>query len=272
MNSFSISPVTMVSSLYKNRLLIYTLSKREIIGRYKGSILGLFWSFFNPVFMLCIYTFVFSVVFKTKWGSDQGSHAEFALILFSGLLAFNIFSECTARAPSTIISNANYVKKVIFPLEIISWVVINAAVFHTAVSLFVWVIFYTIAIGVPHITILLFPFTVLPLLFIVNGLIWLLGSVGVFIRDIGQLVNILITVTMFVSPIFFPITAVPEKYRNILSLNPMAHVITDVREVLIWGRIPNLYDYAVFLSISLLFCWFGFAWFQKTRKGFADVI
>ena len=140
MQDFSASPREMVASFWRNRLLIYSLSKREVIGRYRGSYFGILWSFINPLFMLAIYTFVFSMIFKARWNAESDSRTEYALILFAGLLVFNLFSECITKAPSLIQSNVNYVKKVVFPLEILPWVTLYSALFHGAISLIVWLI------------------------------------------------------------------------------------------------------------------------------------
>jgi lipopolysaccharide transport system permease protein len=258
--------------LIVNRRLIYTLTKREVISRYRGSVLGLLWSFFTPVLMLVVYTFVFSVVFQAKWSEGQTSKSAFALVLFSGLIIFNLFSECINRAPTAIIVNSNYVKKVIFPLEILPWVNLFAALFHFAVSCVVWIAFYIFEVGMPHLTILLMPFIMLPLILMIMGLSWFLASLGVYLRDVSQLVGIITMVLMFLSPIFFPTSALPESVRPLLLLNPLAHFIEQTRDVMYWGRIPELKPWLTGLIVNAVIAWAGFLWFQKTRKGFADVI
>ena len=140
--SFSISPVEMFNNLIKNRQLILQMTKREVVGRYKGSVLGLTWSFFNPLIMLTVYTFVFSVVFKARWNIGSDSKTEFALALFVGMITHGLFAECINRAPSLIINNANYVKKVIFPLDTLPWIAMGATIFHTLISLGVWSLIY----------------------------------------------------------------------------------------------------------------------------------
>ena len=272
MQHFSISPKEMVGSFWRHRNLIKSLVQREVVGRYRGSVMGILWSFFNPVFMLLVYTFVFSVVFKARWGTDSESKTEFALVLFAGLIVFNLFSECINRAPSLILGNANYVKKVVFPLEIISWVTLGSALFHACVSLGVWLIAYTIFIGVPHLTVFLFPLVVLPLLLLIIGATWGLSSLGVYLRDVSQFTGILTTVLMFLSPIFYPVESLPQEYRNLLFLNPLTPAIEQVRSVLFWGAAPDLTALSIYFLITLVFAWLGFAWFQKTRKGFADVL
>lgn len=272
MQHFPISPIEMFDSFHRNRNLIKTLVKREVIGRYRGSVLGMLWSFFNPVFMLAVYTFVFSVVFRARWGTGSSSKAEFALVLFSGLLIFNLFSECIIRAPSLVISNVNYVKKVVFPLEILPWVVFGSALFHTAISLVVWLLFYVVIFGVPHITLLLFPIVLIPLMCFTMGISWLLCSLGTYLQDVEHIVVIIVTALMFLTPIFYPITAVPEKFRRIIYINPLAFITENARDVLFWGKPPEWTLFICFTVLSVLAAWIGFAWFQKTRKGFADVI
>lgn len=272
MKEFSISPMEMISSLWRNRNLGLALVKREVIGRYRGSALGLLWSFLTPVLMLIVYTFIFSVVFKTKWGGGTGSKAEFALILFAGLLVFNFFSECIGRAPNLIIANGNYVKKVIFPLEILPFVSIGAALFHTFVSFLVWLIFYLLFLGKLHFTLLLFPIALLPLVLMALGISWFLASLGVYIRDVGQVIGVFITMLMFLSPIFYPVSALPEKFQLVMHLNPLTSVIEQVREILISETVPNIGWFLANLLISAIFTCLGFMWFQKTRKGFADVL
>jgi lipopolysaccharide transport system permease protein len=262
----------LLGSPWINRGLLRALVKREILGRYRGSFMGLFWSLFHPVLMLIIYTFVFSVVFKARWGTSGGGQSEFALVLFAGLIVFNLFSECVNRAPSLILSNVNYVKKVVFPLEILPWVSLGSAGFHALISLAVWFIAYGLLFGIPHWTVVLVPFVVLPLLLFTLGLMWCLASLGVYLRDVSQVIGVVTMILMFMSPIFYPIEALPAQFRDILQLNPLAPIIEQFRDVLYWGRIPNLRVYAVCLIAGGAVTLFGFAWFQKTRKGFADVL
>lgn len=272
MQQFSASPKEMCSSLWRNRSLTTALVKREIIGRYRGSILGILWSFFNPVFMLAVYTFVFSVVFKARWNAGSDSKTEFALVLFAGLLAFNLFSECVNRAPSLILSNVNYVKKVVFPLEILPWVAMGSALFHMLISLAVWFIFYLVFFGLPHPSALLFPVILLPLVLFTSGISWFLASLGVYLRDVSQLTGIVTTMLMFLSPIFYPVSALPEEYRPFLMFNPLTPAIESVRDVLIWGKALDWWLVSMYLVVATIVACLGFAWFQKTRKGFADVL
>ena len=272
MQNFSTSPKEIAKSFLRNRSLIKSLVLREVIGRYRGSVFGLLWSFLNPIFMLLVYTFVFSIVFKAKWGIGSDSKIEFALLLFAGLIMFNLFAECINRAPSLILSNANYVKKVIFPLEIFPLVSLGAGIFHTFISLCVWFIAYVIFYGIPHLTVLLLPLIMLPFIFLILGLTWGLSSLGVYLRDISQMVGILTTALMFLSPIFYPISALPENYQRILLFNPLTHVIEYTRDIIFWGILPDMAVLSFYYVGTLSIAFLGFAFFQKTRKGFADVL
>ena len=261
----------MVQSLIKNKSLIYQMSKREVVGRYKGSAMGLLWSFFNPILMLVVYTFVFSMIFKARWPGVT-NNLEFAGILFAGLIVYSLFSECVSRAPSLILSNVNYVKKVVFPLDILPWIALASSLFHAFISTIVLLAFMVILSGGVHWTVLLFPIVVIPLLLLVMGISWLLASLGTYIRDIGQGIGIVVMAMMFLSPIFYPASAFPESYRIFFYLNPLTFIIEQSREVLLWGNMPNWVGLGIYFIVSLFVAWLGFAWFQKTRRGFADVL
>lgn len=183
-----------------------------------------------------------------------------------------MFSECIARAPELILSNVNYVKKVVFPLEILSWVSLGASLFHGVVSLSVWLLFYCFFFGIPHLTVLYFPVVLLPLLIFSMGLSWALASLGVFLRDISQIIGVVLTMLMFLSGIFYSVSSLPEDYQVIMQVNPLVTIIEQSRAVLIWGQQPNFLLLFGYLVGAMVMAWIGFAWFQKTRKGFADVL
>lgn len=272
MQNYSTSPKEMAASLWRNRSLMRVLVQREVLGRYRGSIFGILWSFFNPIFMLLVYTFVFSVVFKARWGGGSDSKTEFALVLFAGLIVFNLFAECFNRAPGLILANVNYVKRVVFPLEILPWVALGSALFHAFISLGVWLIAYFIFFGLPHATTLLLPVVAVPLILFIMGVTWFLSSLGVYLRDVSQFVGILTTMLMFLSPIFYPASALPEEYRHLLLFNPLTPAIEQARYVLFWGKVPDMTMLSVYMLVASMVAWLGFAWFQKTRKGFSDVL
>lgn len=263
---------SMLASMHRNRSLVMRMARQEVLGRYKGSVMGLAWSFLNPLFMLAIYTFVFSAVFKARWGLQDESKIDFALILFVGLILHGIFAECMMRAPTLIISNVNYVKKVVFPLETLPMVVLCSALFHGAISMLVLHGALLVSGNALHFTSLLCPILILPTGLAALGVGWFLASLGVYLRDIGQLASILAMALLFMSPVFFPMSAMPEKYQFVMSLNPLTIAIEQMRMAVIWGEVPDWRRYAVQLLIGLILSWCGYWWFQRTRKGFADVL
>jgi lipopolysaccharide transport system permease protein len=279
MNPHAAQPTSLLAlarSLLKHRQLIGQMTKREVVGRYKGSFLGMGWSFLNPLLMLCVYTFVFSVVFKARWGiappGGEESKAMFAIVLFVGMIVYGLFAEILNRSPSLVLGNVNYVKKVVFPLEILPVVAACAALFHALVSLTVWLLAYIILVDIPHWNALLLPLIILPLLVLALGLAWFLAALGVFLRDVGQTITIITTIMMFLSPVFFPIKNLPEEFQPLIMANPMTFIIEQARAVLIFGELPDFLGLLRYLSIALIVLWAGFAWFQKTRQGFSDVL
>jgi len=271
--SHSIALSELFQSFWRERQLIFQMSRREVVGRYRGSIMGLAWSFFNPILMLIIYTFVFSTVFKARWGVGGGeSKFDFAIILFVGLIVHGLFSECVNRAPQLIVGNINYVKKVIFPLEILPWVAMGSALFHTAISLAVLLIVHLVLSASLPWTAVIFPMVLLPLVFATMGFAWFLAATGVYVRDISQTTGIFTTVLLFVSPVFYPISALPEKFQLVLMMNPLTFIIEQSRQVLIWGELPDWSGLALYSFVSIMIAWAGFFWFQKTRRDFADVL
>src|SRR5688500_16617300 len=271
-NKYPSSPLAAFKSLWKHRHLFWQLTKRDVVGRYRGSVMGLTWSFFNPVLMLAIYTFVFSVVFKARWSVESNSKSEFAIVLFAGMIVHGLFAECVNRAPGLILSNVNYVKKVVFPLEILPWVAMGSALFHAVISLAVLLIAqFVLNFSLPW-TAIFFPLVILPLVIATMGFAWVLSATGVYVRDISQMTGIMTTVLLFVSPVFYPVSALPIEYRGWLLLNPLTFVIEEARNVLIWGRVIDWPRWGISVLAGFTIAWVGFWWFQKVRKGFADVL
>lgn len=269
---FPASLPDMVRALWRNRDLLYRLIVREVVGRYRGSFFGLAWSFFHPLLMLGIYTIVFSMVFQARW-TDQDAHpVAFSLVLFVGMILHGFFSECLVRAPVVILSNANYVKKVVFPLEILPPAALGSALFHAAISFVVLLGMFVAFHGLPPPTVLLAPVLILPLVLVALGASWFLASLGVYVRDVGQMASVLSTVLLFISPVFYPASAVPAALRWLMRLNPLAVTIGHMRAAVLWGQLPDPRAFALYALLALLFAALGFAWFQKTRTGFPDVL
>lgn len=259
--------------IWHNRALIWQMTKREVVGRYRGSVMGLAWSFFNPLLMLTVYTFVFSVVFKARWGmAHDENHAQFALVLFVGMIAHSLLAEVLNRAPGLVLANPNYVKKVIFPLETLPVITIGAALFHGMVSLVVLLAAFLLLNGYLHWTIVFVPIVILPLVLVTLGLAWILASLGVFLRDVAQTMGIVTAALMFMAPVFYSLEAIPEPFRPWLYANPLTFIIEEARAVIIWGRTPDWSGLALYTAVAVIVAWLGYAWFQRTRRGFADVI
>jgi len=262
----------MKNYLLVHRHLIIQLIKRETFSRYKGSYLGLLWTVLTPLLMLVVYTVVFSEIFQSRWHSDQTNKLEFAIIVFCGLATFNIFSEVVSKSPSLILSNVNYVKKVVFPLEILSLVAIGAALVNAAINYSLIILFALLFMNTLNWTIVLLPFVLLPIILFSLGMSWFLSSLGVYLRDIGHVIGIIVQALMLLSPIFYSLDIIPNNLKWFYYINPIVYFVEDARKILIWGVIPDIGVYIIQVIIALLVCIFGLFWFIKTKKGFADVL
>lgn len=267
------SPGALLRTLVVQRKLIVQLARRDVAGRYRGSMGGIGWALMTPLLMLAVYTFVFSVVFQARWGvGPDAGRGMFAVIIFVGILVHGVLAECVNRAPLLLLSNANYVKRVVFPLEILPVVTLLSALFHLAVSCAV--LFGALLLvngGIPA-TAVLFPLVLVPLVLLALGLTWFLSALGVYVRDIGQFTSILTMVLLFMAPVFYPVSALPEHVRPWLYLNPLTFVIEQARVALIWGGALDWAGLAQHTAAAALVAWLGFWSFQKMRRGFGDVI
>lgn len=268
------SPVSLLTGVWRERRLIGHLIRREVLGRYRGSIMGVTWSFLYPVLMLMVYTFVFSVVFQAKWPGmmETGGKTRFALLLFVGVIAHGLVAEAITKAPMLVIGNANYVKKVVFPLETLGWSLVGSAAFHAGVSLLILLGAKWLLEGWVPLTALWLPVVLLPLALIALGAAWLFSALGVFIRDIAQLTGVFATVLMFLSPVFYPLAALPERYHAWVMLNPLTLAIEQSRAVLFAGVAPDPLILLRLYAIGVVSMALGYWWFQTSRRGFADVL
>jgi lipopolysaccharide transport system permease protein len=268
-----LNPFVLVGNLWRHRDLIYRFAWREVEGRYRGSFLGLFWSFVNPLLLLLIYTFVFGIVFQARWPASRTTNLqEYALVLFCGITIFNIFGECVGRAPTLIVSVPNYVKKVVFPLEVLPIATLAAALFHALVSLVVLLVANILIAGTLHWTLILLPIVALPLIFLCLSIAWFLASLGVFVRDISYVIGLFVQMLFFTSAIFYAPDIIPEPFRSLQAFNPMVSIVENCRRVILWGTLPNWDELALWVVITTLMMLLGYTWFMKTKKAFADVI
>lgn len=263
----------MVDNLWRNRNLIWQLIRRELSQRYRASYLGVLWSLLTPTLLLLIYTFVFSVVLKTKWTvAKETQPHEFALIIFAGLAAFNVFSEVVGRAPSLVLTVPNYVKKVVFPLEILPVAVLGSALINSLIIVSLVIMGNMLISRFVSQTLYLLPLVYLPLLLLSAGLAWFLSSLGMYIRDVGQGIGLVVQMLFFLSGVFFPAATVPEQFRPVVLLNPLTAILTNFRQILLWGEMPDWTMWGWWMFGSALVAWAGYTWFMKTKKGFADVL
>ncbi|NWF64509.1 MAG: ABC transporter permease [Chloroflexi bacterium] len=267
------SLISLFRSIKRNRRLTFEMTKREIQKKYRGSVLGLVWALITPLLMLLVYTFVFSVILKSRWGGDANeSRADFAILLFAGLIVFNIFSEALNQAPYLVVQNVNYVKKVIFPLEILSWVSLGGIFFHAVVQIGILLIVQLFLKAYIPWTVLFVPFILLPMFLLSLGVSWFVSSLGVFIRDIGQMLSLLTTVLLFTSAVFFPISALPQSAQVVFRFNPIVFLVEESRNVMVYGQVPDWLTLALLTVLTAGIAYAGFWWFQKARNGFADVL
>jgi lipopolysaccharide transport system permease protein len=268
-----LNPVSLFTTLWSRRELISQLIRREIAARYRGSLLGLLWAVMNPLVLLVVYTFVFGVVFRARWPHpDTGSVTAYGLALFCGLIAFNVLAECLGRAPGLVVGVPNYVKKVVFPLEVLPVTLVGVALFHGVISLGVLVVFAGLTGHPPRPTLLLVPLVALPLVFMSVGLTYVVASLGVFFRDIGHIVQLGLQALLFASAVFYPIDAVPDWLRPAMRVNPLTAVAEDFRRVIAWGTVPDWGELTAWLVLSGTVMILGYGWFRRTKKAFADVM
>jgi lipopolysaccharide transport system permease protein len=258
----------------KNRSLLWQFARRDVLGRYRGSMLGLTWSFLTPLLMLGVYSFVFVGVFRASWpGAAKGAGGvEFALQVFAGLLVFNLFAEVTSRAPNLIVEQPNLIKKVIFPVELLAWVTVLSGVFHLLISAGTLLLVLLIARGGLPLSALALPFVLLPFVPLLLGLGWFLSAVGVFVRDVGNVMTMVVSLTMFMSPVFYSVKSLSADLQFWMNLNPLTLIIEQVRAVLLLGQWPDWAALSIYALAASAFAVAAGTFFQWTRKGFADVL
>lgn len=262
-----------IAILVSNRYLLWKLVRRNMEMRYKSSVLGFCWSFIQPLLMLCVYTFVFSVVFNAKWGVGVGeSRGAFAIIMFCGMALFSIFSESVNLSCGVVVYNPNYVKKVVFPLEVLPFAqVISSFILGMAwfILLFVGVLIYFKTL---YWTMLLLPIILFPLLLFSSGISYFVSATAVYLRDTQYIIGVILQILFFVTPIFYSIEAVPEQFRWILQINPLSIWIGEARNIFLFGKMPSWVHLGISYLVSIAVFALGFSWFHKIKKGFANVL
>lgn len=257
--------------IWVRRDVFWELIKRDITGRYSGSFFGLLWSFFNPLLMLAVYTLAFRELLGMRWPNME-SGADFSLMIFCGMIAHSLISECIMRAPTVVVSQSNLVKRVVFPVAILPCVMVVSALFNAVLSIMVLLIFVLISQHALHATVLYLPLIYAPFVVLLIGVSWLMASLGVFIRDVTQVAGVISAVLMFLSPVFYPASTLKEPFRQWIDFNPLTLVIEQTRRTVLFGQQPDWHAIGIYSVVAVAVLLFGYAWFQRTRDGFADVL
>lgn len=263
------SPLAAITS---HGSLTWELARREVLVRYRGASFGLAWSLISPFLLLAIYTFAFGTVMGGRWSQAIESDASFSIILFAGLVVHGFFAECLTRSPLLVTSNPHFVKRVVFPLEILPWPLVLSALFHTAMNTVVFVVLRFFMDGAFDWTIVLLPLVLLPLVTLALGVSWFLASLGVYFRDIVQITGVASMALLFLSSAMMPVESVPEGHRWVFQINPLTFIIDQARNVMLWGVMPDWEGLGLYWLGALIVFFGGYSWFRATRRGFADVL
>lgn len=262
-----------VQLVFRHHDLLRQLVWREIVGMYRGSILGMLWMVATPIFLLMVYAFVFATVMKVRWPITHDADAlGFAPILFSGLIVHGFLSEVVNASPRIVSSYPNFVQKVIFPLEILPLVRVFAALFHVGVGFLILLAFLLASGFSLHWTALLAPIFFIPIIILMVGVAWGLSALGLYFRDIAHTTTVITTAMLFLSPIFYPLSALPEVWQRLVYLNPLTAIVEAQRDLIFWGRLPDLSLIGVYLGVALAVAWAGWIVFRRTRNEFGDLL
>ena len=262
----------MIRKLRDNKYLISQLVKKSIKKRYQGSVFGMLWTWIVPILMLTVYTFVFSVVFQARWGENEIDKFQFALMMFCGLSVFNIISDVMSRATVLIASNSNYVKKVIFPLELLPFVETCTALFFCIINLIILVLARLVLYSKISPFVPLVILAIVPVFLFAFGMGLLLSSISVYLKDIGSIISVIIMILMYMSPVFFSLSSVPEDFQIVCTVNPITYMIENMRNILLYDRPLDICYYALSLVAASIVYVIGYTVFKKAKGGFADVV
>ena len=269
---FPVSPRALFAAFTEHGSLLWQFARREISGRYRGTLLGFGWAVASPLLLLAIYTFVFSVVFRMRWDGPVGDRAGFALAVYAGMIVHGFFAECVTRAPALVVDHRNLVKRVVFPLQILPWSALVVAAFHLAVGTALILAGTLVRTGAVPASAAALPLVFVPLALFALGFTYAFAALGVYLRDLAQLVGFLALALLFASPVFYPESAVPAEWRWVIAVNPIAAFIELTRGALLYGAWPPARALALAWAGGGAVAWLGFWWFQRTRRGFADVL
>jgi lipopolysaccharide transport system permease protein len=266
------NPLAFLAMAHRQRHLILRLAARRIEAQYRGSSLGMSWAVLQPLLLLAVYTFAFAFVLGARWAPDEAGKADFALFAFSGMLFFGVFSKPFVEAPALMVANQTYIKQLVFPAEVLAWSSVLAALFDFVVGFLIWAVLFVVLRGIPPLTWLLLPLVLAPAVLLAVGASWLLSSLGVFLRDLAQLVSLAATALFFLSPIVYPVSRIPEWLAPYYQLNPLVGILEASKAVLFHGTAPDWASFVVSMLIAWATAWLGHTWFMRTKGSFADVL
>lgn len=259
--------------MFPHKYLLWQFIKRDIDNRYRGSMLGIGWALLSPLLMLGVFTLVFHGMFELRWpvSASGVAQVDFALQVFVGLLLFSFFAEVSSRSPLLVVSQPNLVTKVVFPLPVLSVAAVCSAGFQMLVGAFLLMLFSAVLVS-PQASWMALPAILLPLSLFLLAFSWFLAALGVYIRDVSQMMAMFTTLMMFMSPVFYPLSNVPERWQSLYLLNPLTRALTDTRAALFEGQWPAWDIWVLSMLAALVCCALAWAWFARLRKGFADVL
>lgn len=272
MSELFASPMKLARSVIEHRALIWRLAQREVLSKYRGSLFGIGWSLLLPLFMLAVYTFVFTEVFQARWGLQVQNKGVFALAIFSGLIFYSCFAECALKAPGLMLANTSFITKVVFPLELLPVISTLATTFNAVTSLCVLALGVWVIKGAVPVTFFCAFLMLVPLAIINMGVTWVLSATGVYIRDVGLIVAPLTTAMLFLIPVLYPLEQVPERWRELVELNPLTYIIESSRNAVLMGYMPEWSRYLYLTLGASVFSMLCLVAFNKARRGFADVV
>lgn len=261
----------MLKKAYYYLNLIWTFVLRDLQARYVGSTMGLFWSIINPIIMLLIYLYVFSFIFKVKFG-QSGSLSDFALYLFCGMLPWLAFQETIFRSTNSIVENASLIKKFMFPSKILTVYLSISSLVNELIGMVVLIIAIILITHEISYFILFLPVIIIFQLTFTMGLGWIFACINVFFRDTAHLIGVIMMVWMFLTPIFYPESMIPQKFHLIIKINPMAYLVRAYRDILLNDKFPHISDILIFMAISIIVFFGGYYLFSKTQHQFSDVV
>ena len=260
-----------VRSLWQNRALMRSMVARDIASRYQGSFFGALWTVLNPLLLMATYFFVFGVVLRSRWSGDA-SQSGYVLYFLAGMLPWLAFSEAAGRAPNVVLEHRTFVSKLVFPIETLPANLVIAGLITELFGLAIFLTGLLLARGAVPVAVLWLPVILIPQILLTLGVAWILAAIGVFMRDLGQVIGLLLTLGFFLTPICYPETSLPEAAMRLMQFNPIYILVNGYRMMLLESQAPLTVQVGWLWLGSGLLAIGGYGWFHRLRKSFADVI